>query len=349
MSVFATIPKTAPFSEEEIELAQPRGRAGDARATRLARRLPGGRRSRVGPARPQPAAPARPAEPLTIVYRERVRQLREARRRRREGRAQERLQADGRRHGRSRPCRRSPRAKRLVVIAATWGEGEPPARATRAYDELMGEGAPRLDGVEFGVLALGDTAYVEFCAIGKAIDERLAALGGKRVVDRVDCDLDFAEPAARLDRRRAEGAGAAGCRPRRSVIEVDFGGKPRGAREHRHRRGRDHRARQSQLLALRQGDHPSRARLRRRARRPTSRATRSTSIPRTIRPMSTSCSRPPALPATTSCAPSSSTSRDITTLSLKTVETYADVDRPSLRQGAASPTGRRATGSPAAS
>ena len=60
----------------------------------------------------------------------------------------------------------------------------------------MGEGAPRLDGVEFGVLALGDTAYAEFCAIGKKIDERLEALGGKRVADRVDCDLDFAAPAA---------------------------------------------------------------------------------------------------------------------------------------------------------
>ena len=85
-------------------------------------------------------------------------------------------------------------ARRLVVIAATWGEGEPPARAVRAYDELMGEGAPRLDGIEFGVLALGDTAYAEFCAIGKKIDERLAALGGKRVIERVDCDLDFARP-----------------------------------------------------------------------------------------------------------------------------------------------------------
>ena len=29
--------------------------------------------------------------------------------------------------------------KRLVVIAATWGEGDPPARAVRAYGELMGE------------------------------------------------------------------------------------------------------------------------------------------------------------------------------------------------------------------
>src|SRR5207302_5987509 len=77
------------------------------------------------------------------------------------------------------------KARRLVVIASTWGEGEPPARAVHAYAELMGEKAPRLDGVEFAVLALGDTAYAEFCAIGKAIDARLAALGGKRAVDRI--------------------------------------------------------------------------------------------------------------------------------------------------------------------
>ena len=78
----------------------------------------------------------------------------------------------------------------------------------------MSDAAPRLDGVEFGVLALGDTAYAEFCAIGKAIDERLAALGGKRVVERVDCDLDFAEPAAKWIERRGQGAGAAGRRAR---------------------------------------------------------------------------------------------------------------------------------------
>jgi sulfite reductase (NADPH) flavoprotein alpha-component len=86
--------------------------------------------------------------------------------------------------------------KRLAVIAATWGEGEPPARAARAYRELMSAAAPRLDGVSFGVLALGDTAYAEFCATGKALDARLAELGATRLVTRVDCDLDFAIPAA---------------------------------------------------------------------------------------------------------------------------------------------------------
>ena len=84
----------------------------------------------------------------------------------------------------------------LLVVAATWGEGEPPARAIAAYAALMSEAAPRIDGVRFGVLALGDTSYAEFCAIGRAIDARLEALGGTRVVDRVDCDLDFEEPAA---------------------------------------------------------------------------------------------------------------------------------------------------------
>ena len=87
-------------------------------------------------------------------------------------------------------------AGKLIAIAATWGEGEPPARGVRAYDALMGEGAPRLDGVEFAVLALGDTSYAEFCAIGKALDARFEALGGRRAADRADLDLDFETPAA---------------------------------------------------------------------------------------------------------------------------------------------------------
>jgi sulfite reductase (NADPH) flavoprotein alpha-component len=116
--------------------------------------------------------------------------------------------------------------RRLVVIAATWGEGDPPAPAARAYGELMGEGAPRLDGVEFGVLALGDTAYAEFCAIGKALDARLEALGGKRVADRVDCDLDFAEPAGRWLETALKALAPAEEAGWGRVIAGDFGAKP---------------------------------------------------------------------------------------------------------------------------
>jgi sulfite reductase (NADPH) flavoprotein alpha-component len=227
-SSFATIPKTAPFAEEEIDLLnRVVGPANALQRAWLAGFL-AGVESVSGVA--QPAAPARPAEPLTIIYAS-------------ESGNCEKLANDLAKAARKKGLKPTlidmadldlaqlGAAKRLVFIAATWGEGEPPARAVRAYGELMGEGAPRLDGVEYGVLALGDTAYAEFCAIGKKIDERLAALGAKRVVERVDCDLDFAQPATAWigdalkvltppDANRGQGIG--------QVIAVDFG-KPAAA------------------------------------------------------------------------------------------------------------------------
>ena len=218
------IPKTAPFAEEEIDLLnRVVGSASANQRAWLAGFLAGLDAASAGAIAPQPAAPARPAEPLTIVYAS-------------ESGNSEKLAGDLAKAARKNGLKPTiidmadlelpalASAKRLVVIAATWGEGEPPARTIHAYNELMGEGAPRLDGVEFSVLALGDTAYAEFCAIGKKIDERLAALGGKRVTDRVDCDLDFAEPAARWigDTVKALAPPNAGGR----VIEVDFGAKP---------------------------------------------------------------------------------------------------------------------------
>jgi sulfite reductase (NADPH) flavoprotein alpha-component len=88
------------------------------------------------------------------------------------------------------------KAEHLLVVTSTWGEGDPPERAAAFYHALMADDAPRFDGVPFSVLALGDSSYVNFCETGRQIDARLEALGGKRVAPRVDCDLDYEEPAA---------------------------------------------------------------------------------------------------------------------------------------------------------
>ena len=89
----------------------------------------------------------------------------------------------------------------------------------------MSDKAPRLDGVRFAVLALGDTAYVNFCGVGKAIDARLEELGASRAADRVDLDLDYAKQAAEW----TEGALAKLAPPETApaggtVVHVDFGG-----------------------------------------------------------------------------------------------------------------------------
>lgn len=108
----------------------------------------------------------------------------------------------------------------VLVIASTWGEGEAPQRAAAFVRALRAEDAPRLDGLRFAVLALGDSAYAQFCAIGKLIDARLEALGGLRMADRVDCDLDYEAPAASfVDRVLAALAPGGDCG---SVIHVDF-------------------------------------------------------------------------------------------------------------------------------
>jgi sulfite reductase (NADPH) flavoprotein alpha-component len=111
------------------------------------------------------------------------------------------------------------------LIASTWGEGDPPERAAEFYHALMAGTAPRFDDVRFAVLALGDTAYANFCAVGRQLDARLEALGGRRITDRIDCDVAYEDSAAAwiagaLDEIR-EGAGDDAA-PAGSVIHVDF-------------------------------------------------------------------------------------------------------------------------------
>lgn len=88
------------------------------------------------------------------------------------------------------------KVKNLLIVVSTHGEGDPPDNALTFHEFIHGKRAPKLEDFRFSVLALGDSSYEFFCQTGKDFDKRLEELGGTRISPRIDCDLDFDEPAA---------------------------------------------------------------------------------------------------------------------------------------------------------
>jgi len=220
VSARPTLPRTAPFTPEQIALLNDVvGKSTAEQRTWLAGFLAGVEAAHG--AAPAPAAPPRAKTPLTILYAT-------------ESGNSENLAMKARKLAQSRgfdarildmadaePAVLA-KTKNVIVIAATWGEGEPPQRAQDFYAALMGPDAPRLDGVKFAVLALGDTAYANFCSIGKNIDARLEALGGVRAADRADLDLDFAKKAAAWTEAALKSLTPPEAEASATVVHVDF-------------------------------------------------------------------------------------------------------------------------------
>jgi sulfite reductase (NADPH) flavoprotein alpha-component len=77
--------------------------------------------------------------------------------------------------------------RRLLVVASTFGEGEPPD-ALRAFSRRVLGRDVTLPRLQYAVLALGDRSYDAFCAFGHAVDRWLHRQGATPLFDAVEVD-----------------------------------------------------------------------------------------------------------------------------------------------------------------
>lgn len=83
----------------------------------------------------------------------------------------------------------------VLLVSSTHNEGDPPDEAIALFQLLHGDTPPNLSKLSYAVLALGDSSYPDFCHAGKLFDEKFTELGANRLLERIDCDLDFETPA----------------------------------------------------------------------------------------------------------------------------------------------------------
>ena len=125
----------------------------------------------------------------------------------------------------------------VLIVVSTYGEGDPPQPSVGFFEFVEGRKAPKLEQVRFAVLALGDSTYELYCEAGKRLDRRFEELGATRMFDRVDCDIDYDDPAAQwsaqvLEKLAAEVA-EAGASARPAAGAVLTAAKAAGAHDKR--------------------------------------------------------------------------------------------------------------------
>ncbi len=93
---------------------------------------------------------------------------------------------------------RHPRAERVLILAATYGEGEAPASAKGFLDRLAR--LPKAPAAPFAVLGFGDRSFPAYCAFAAAVEEAALAKGWAQLLPMETVDRQSPQDFARWGR-----------------------------------------------------------------------------------------------------------------------------------------------------
>lgn len=91
--------------------------------------------------------------------------------------------------------------RRVLIVASTFGEGDPPDTARRFARQLEQAGGQTLAHLHYGLLALGDRHYERFCGFGHTLDHSLAATGAQPLFPMIEVDAGDAAALADWSRQ----------------------------------------------------------------------------------------------------------------------------------------------------
>ncbi|QEI06458.1 nitric oxide synthase [Pigmentiphaga aceris] len=98
----------------------------------------------------------------------------------------------------------------VLIVASTFGEGEPPDMARRFARQLSQASGLTLPHLRYGLLALGDRHYEKFCGFGHTLDRALAAAGAQALFPMLEVDGGDGEALAAWSRQLQSLAGVGG-------------------------------------------------------------------------------------------------------------------------------------------
>lgn len=98
------------------------------------------------------------------------------------------------------------RYHRGILIASSWGDGEPPDNAARFWRQARQQ-QPDLRHLSYVMLALGDSQYAEFCGFARQLDGWLQRSGARMMLPRIEVDQLDPAPLQRWHTQLAEWTG----------------------------------------------------------------------------------------------------------------------------------------------